>query len=204
MHHASPVDRLLDFLERSPTPWHAVTNMAERLEAAGYRRLDETQPWTLVAGERIYVTRNDASIIAMQLPKGRLDALRMIGAHTDSPGLHLKPHAAQRIGALAHGRRKFARKLHRGAVLAGGDRCDRIIVDHLQRVRVALAKRGVGSQVHYRPIYHHPYYRKQGFKVGMCPKAEWHAERTLSIPLYPTMTEEQVDTVIKAVLEVCP
>ncbi|MAX32465.1 aspartyl aminopeptidase [Onishia taeanensis] len=95
MHHASPVDRLLDFLERSPTPWHAVANMAERLEAAGYRRLDETQPWTLAAGERVYVTRNDASIIALQLPKGRLEALRMIGAHTDSPGLHLKPHAAQ-------------------------------------------------------------------------------------------------------------
>ncbi len=125
MHHASPVDRLLDFLERSPTPWHAVTNMAERLEAAGYRRLDETQPWTLVAGERIYVTRNDASIIAMQLPKGRLDALRMIGAHTDSPGLHLKPHAAQRsagwlqLGVQVYGGALLAPWFDRDLGLAG-------------------------------------------------------------------------------------
>jgi len=89
------VERLLDFLRRSPTPWHAVASMAARLEAAGFRRLDECEPWQLARGERVYVTRNDSSIIALQLPEGELDALRMIGAHTDSPGLRLKPNAAQ-------------------------------------------------------------------------------------------------------------
>ncbi|MBE0490396.1 MAG: M18 family aminopeptidase [Halomonas sp.] len=89
------VERLLDFLRRSPTPWHAVASMAARLEAAGYRRLDECKPWQLAPGEKVYVTRNDSSIIALQLPEGELDALRMIGAHTDSPGLRLKPSAAQ-------------------------------------------------------------------------------------------------------------
>jgi len=88
------LQRLLDFLHRSPTPWHATANMAARLEAAGFRRLDERQAWTLEPGERVYVTRNDSSIIALQLPEGRLEALRMIGAHTDSPGLRLKPNAA--------------------------------------------------------------------------------------------------------------
>lgn len=89
------IERLLDFLRRSPTPWHAAASMAARLEAAGFRRLDEREPWRLSPGERVYVTRNDSSIIALQLPEGELDALRMIGAHTDSPGLRLKPSAAQ-------------------------------------------------------------------------------------------------------------
>lgn len=89
------IERLLDFLRCSPTPWHAVASMASRLEAAGYRRLDEREPWRLAPGERVYVTRNDSSIIALQLPPGELSALRLIGAHTDSPGLRLKPSAAQ-------------------------------------------------------------------------------------------------------------
>ncbi|WP_192036541.1 M18 family aminopeptidase [Halomonas sp. YLGW01] len=125
MPNASPLDRLLDFLEHSPTPWHAVANMAAALDAAGYRRLDETAPWTLAPGERVYVTRNDSSIIALQLPKGRLEALRMIGAHTDSPGLHLKPHAAQRsagwlqLGVQVYGGALLAPWFDRDLGLAG-------------------------------------------------------------------------------------
>lgn len=88
------LERLLSFLQVSPTPWHATSNMSRRLEQAGYRRLEETQAWQVKPGERVYVTRNDSSIIALQLPKEKLTALRMIGAHTDSPGLRLKPNAA--------------------------------------------------------------------------------------------------------------
>ncbi|MDN3520028.1 M18 family aminopeptidase [Halomonas ramblicola] len=89
------LERLFDFLRRSPTPWHATANMAARLEAAGFRRLDEREAWQLAPGDRVFVTRNDSSIIALQLPEDGLSALRMIGAHTDSPGLRLKPNAAQ-------------------------------------------------------------------------------------------------------------
>ncbi|WP_104201723.1 M18 family aminopeptidase [Billgrantia saliphila] len=95
MSREARLERLLDFLHRSPTPWHAVAVMAERLDAAGFRRLDEAEPWQLAPGERIYATRNGSSVVALQLPRERLDALRMIGAHTDSPGLRLKPNAAQ-------------------------------------------------------------------------------------------------------------
>lgn len=94
MLHDLTLERLLSFLQASPTPWHAVANMARRLEKANFRRLDETQPWQIRPGERVYVTRNDSSIIALQLPDDKLQALRMIGAHTDSPGLRLKPNAA--------------------------------------------------------------------------------------------------------------
>ncbi|XKH59322.1 M18 family aminopeptidase [Halomonas sediminis] len=92
---ADGLARLCDFLEQSPTPWHATQCMAQRLEAAGFRRLEETAAWQLSPGERFYVTRNDSSIIAIQLPQGELQSLRMLGAHTDSPGLRLKPNAIQ-------------------------------------------------------------------------------------------------------------
>ncbi|MGM0613961.1 MAG: M18 family aminopeptidase [Pseudomonadota bacterium] len=91
------LDRLCGFLQASPTPWHATHTMAVRLEQAGYQRLQETASWQLEPGKRYYVTRNDSSIIAFQLPKkGALTDLRMVGAHTDSPGLRLKPNATQR------------------------------------------------------------------------------------------------------------
>ncbi|MGO2414270.1 MULTISPECIES: M18 family aminopeptidase [Cobetia] len=93
----SRVPALLDFLSVSPTPWHATATMAQRLEREGYRRLDETSNWQLVPGERAYVTRNDSSLIAFRLPDSHtaLTSLRMIGAHTDSPCLRLKPSPAQ-------------------------------------------------------------------------------------------------------------
>ncbi|MDW5378878.1 M18 family aminopeptidase [Halomonas sp. HP20-15] len=119
------LERLLTFLQRSPTPWHATANMARRLEQAGYRRLDETQAWTLSPGDRVYVTRNDSSLIALQLPAGKLEALRMIGAHTDSPGLRLKPNATQanrgwlQLGVEVYGGALLAPWFDRDLGLAG-------------------------------------------------------------------------------------
>lgn len=114
MANDSTLDRLLTFLRDSPTPWHATRNMRCRLEAAGFRWLDETQPWQLEAGARIVVTRNDSSLIALQLPQGKLESLRMIGAHTDSPGLRLKHNAA----ITEHGWLKLGVEVYGGALLA--------------------------------------------------------------------------------------
>jgi len=84
---------LIDFLKASPTPFHACTSLALRLEAAGYQRLDEREPWPSQPGGRYYVTRNDSSIIAVQLGRrSPLESgLRLVGAHTDSPCLRVKP-----------------------------------------------------------------------------------------------------------------
>ncbi|HWV08124.1 MULTISPECIES: M18 family aminopeptidase [unclassified Pseudomonas] len=84
---------LIDFLNASPTPFHATTSLAMRLEAAGYRYLDERAPWQTEAGGRYYVTRNDSSIIAFKLGKrSPVDGgIRLVGAHTDSPCLRVKP-----------------------------------------------------------------------------------------------------------------
>ena len=74
---------LLGFLDASPTPFHATRNMSMMCENAGFVKLDETEKWSLEVGQKYYVTRNDASIIAFTYPGG--DDYVMMGAHTDSP-----------------------------------------------------------------------------------------------------------------------
>lgn len=66
-----------------------------------------------------------------------------------------------------------------------------------------LVARGVGSQVHYIPIHLHPYYREQfGYKQGDFPHAERFYSQALSLPLYPKMTDAEVQRVIEAVRDV--
>lgn len=86
---------LLDFLRTSPTPFHATTNIATRLLAAGFIPLYEGDTWQLEPGKRYLVTRNDSSIIAFVYGKSPLleSGIRMLGAHTDSPCLKVKPRA---------------------------------------------------------------------------------------------------------------
>ncbi len=85
---------LLSFLQASPTPFHAVAEMAAQLQRAGFACLDEGQVWSLEPGGRYYVTRNDSSIIAFIYGRKALaeSGIRMSGAHTDSPCLKVKAH----------------------------------------------------------------------------------------------------------------
>ncbi len=85
---------LLDFLAASPTPFHAVATMSQRLEKSGFSCLDEANEWQLQVGGRYYVTRNDSSIIAFVYGRENIaeSGIRMVGAHTDSPCLRVKPH----------------------------------------------------------------------------------------------------------------
>lgn len=86
---------LLEFLHASPTPFHATKNIADKLLAAGFIPLYEGNTWQLVPGKRYLVTRNDSSIIAFVYGKSPLleSGIRMLGAHTDSPCLKVKPRA---------------------------------------------------------------------------------------------------------------
>jgi aspartyl aminopeptidase len=84
------LDDLLAFLDSSPSPWHAVQSTVERLD--GFERLDEAAAWTDVPAAG-YVVR-DGAIIAWRLPAGAADPaapFRLVGAHTDSPCLRVKP-----------------------------------------------------------------------------------------------------------------
>ncbi len=118
---------LLDFIDASPSPWHAVHTCEGRLQAAGYHRLEETERWQLQAGDRCYVVRGGSSIIAFIV--GHAPAvdvgLRLIGAHTDSPGLRLKPKPAEdaagmvRLGVEVYGGPILATFADRDLSLAG-------------------------------------------------------------------------------------
>ena len=83
----------IDFIKQSPTPFHATQSMAAALTDAGFVGLDEGASWSLKSGERYFVCRNDSSIIAFKLGKGALSetGFKMVGAHTDSPCLKVKP-----------------------------------------------------------------------------------------------------------------
>jgi aspartyl aminopeptidase len=87
---------LLDFIDASPTPWHAVQETIRRLRAAGFRALDEREKWQLSPGDKVYVVRAGTSIAAFQLGSEPVDraGFRLVGAHTDSPNLRLKPNPA--------------------------------------------------------------------------------------------------------------
>jgi len=90
MNHSDTNQQLADFIQASPTPFHATHNMVERLLAAGFERLDERSDWQLKPDGRYLVTRNDSSLIAFTL--GALESgIRLVGAHTDSPCLRVKP-----------------------------------------------------------------------------------------------------------------
>ncbi len=85
---------LIDFLAASPTPFHAVEQMAMCLSRAGFTQLHEADAWQLVPGGRYFTTRNDSSLIAWSMPVQRglaESGFRMVGAHTDSPCLKVKP-----------------------------------------------------------------------------------------------------------------
>lgn len=90
---ADRVADLLGFLDRSPTPYHAVAECVRRLSVAGFRALREEEVWSLEPDARRYVVRADGSLLAFQV--GRESpaeaGFRIVGAHTDSPNLRLKP-----------------------------------------------------------------------------------------------------------------
>ncbi|MDY0277772.1 MAG: UDP-4-amino-4,6-dideoxy-N-acetyl-beta-L-altrosamine transaminase [Acholeplasma sp.] len=66
----------------------------------------------------------------------------------------------------------------------------------------ALLAENIGVNVHYLPVYLHPYYTNLGYKEGLCPNAEYLYERIITLPLFPSMTDDDVNDVIHAVKEV--
>ncbi len=86
---------LFGFLDTSPTPYHALKNQIASFELHGFQRLVESDSWRLESGQAYYVSRNDSSLIAFVY--GQDDpvssGIRILGAHTDSPCLKVKPNA---------------------------------------------------------------------------------------------------------------
>ncbi|WDV53082.1 M18 family aminopeptidase [Streptomyces coeruleorubidus] len=106
-------DDLMTFLAASPSPYHAVATAAERLEKAGFRQVAETDAWDGTKGGK-YVLRGGA-IVAWYVPEGAAPhtPFRIVGAHTDSPNLRVKPLP----DSGAHGWRQVAVEIYGGPLL---------------------------------------------------------------------------------------
>ena len=71
-----------------------------------------------------------------------------------------------------------------------------------RRIFDDLRAENIGVNLHYIPVYRQPYFQQMGFKVGYCPQAEKYYTEAISLPLYPTMSEEQQGKVIKSLKKV--
>lgn len=105
---------LLEYLQQSPTPFHATVNMATMLANSGFSELNEAEAWRLKPG-KYFVTRNQSSIIAFVLGKENPaeTGIRMSGAHTDSPCLKVKP----RPETFSHGYLQLGVEVYGGVLL---------------------------------------------------------------------------------------
>jgi len=106
---------LLDFLAASVSPFHAVECMKAMLLIKGYAELKETDVWQINPGGKYFITRNDSSIVAIKLGENELSesGIRMVGAHTDSPCLKVKPNPE----LVKHGYGQLGVEVYGGALL---------------------------------------------------------------------------------------
>jgi aspartyl aminopeptidase len=121
------VESLLQYVDASPTPFHAVAESARRLREAGFRELDEGEAWSLPPGTRAFATRNGSSLVAFicgQRPAAEAGFLA-VGAHTDSPNLRIKPvpdltrHGYRQLGVEVYGGVLLTTWIDRDLSLAG-------------------------------------------------------------------------------------
>lgn len=82
--------KLFEYIEKSPTAFHAVENTASILENNGYERLCEGEKWSLKEGKGYFVTRNGSSLIAFKIPSKDFRGFMMTAAHSDSPSFKIK------------------------------------------------------------------------------------------------------------------
>lgn len=106
---------LCDFIGKSPTPFHAVEQMQKSLLAAGFIQLQEQEKWNLDAGGKYFVTRNGSSIIAVVVGDTDVveNGVHIVGAHTDSPCLKVKPNADMH----RHGYHQLGLEVYGGVLL---------------------------------------------------------------------------------------
>ena len=110
-------ENMLQYLNDSPTAYHAVENAVMMLKNHAFQELKETEKWSLHAGGRYFVVKNHSCIIAFTVGDGDLarEGFRIIGAHTDSPGLKIKPGACT---VTADGYVKLNVEVYGGAILS--------------------------------------------------------------------------------------
>lgn len=81
---------MLEFIEKSPSCFHAIANVKMILAEAGFQELSEKKAWKIIPGGKYYVTRNDSSLIAFQIPTEAVCGFHIVASHCDSPSFKVK------------------------------------------------------------------------------------------------------------------
>ena len=96
MQQTQYITELIDYIHSSPTAFHAVSSAVKLFEQNGFIRLHEQEVWNLLPEGKYFVTRNDSSLIGFTWCANQgTSSLQMVGAHTDSPCLKVKPNPVQ-------------------------------------------------------------------------------------------------------------
>ena len=90
MEYLNTAQELLDFIMRCKSPFHVVKEAGDLLNENGYTKLEETKEWSLVPGGKYYVTRNESSVIAFQIPESAFSSYQIIASHSDCPTFKVK------------------------------------------------------------------------------------------------------------------
>lgn len=101
---ATACTRLLEFIDASPSPYHAVEASRKMLDAAGFTEVAEGDSWRLTAGQGYYTVRGGKSLIAWRQGNGQVSehGYRVIAAHTDSPALKLRQKPGMKVRGLSY------------------------------------------------------------------------------------------------------
>jgi aspartyl aminopeptidase len=177
---------LLDYIDASPSPWHAASTTAAVLNDNGFEQLLEGERWALKKLGRYYVVRDDSSIIAFTVGSNDIaqDGFRLIGAHTDSPGLRVKPKpdikqgAFSRVGVEVYGGPILATFTDRDLSLAG-------------RVHVSSNGSTVSKLVHFKK----PFLRLPNLAIHMNAKVNTDGlklNKQTELPLMLAIANEQL------------
>ena len=89
------IPELLQFIRRSPSCYHAISNFEEMLSRQGYTLLPEQERWALEPGGKYYTLRNGSTLLAFRIPEHPTGGFLMSAAHADSPSFKLKENAEQ-------------------------------------------------------------------------------------------------------------
>lgn len=137
------VKHLLDFIDNSPSPWHAVASVEAAMQKFQFVRLDETAKWTLQAGGRYYVVRDDSSIVLFVVGRKAPaeSGFKIVGAHTDSPGFRIRPNGATVSDGLA----RLGVEIYGGPILATFTDRDLSLAGRISFV-------GDGKQLAHKPV----------------------------------------------------
>ncbi len=198
----SQASQLIEFIDASPTPFHAVQTVVNRLKTAQFVELQESEIWEMQPGGRYYVIREDATIAAWIMGRvaPALAGLQIIGWHTDSPNLRIKPNPEvttcgyHQVGVEMYGGVLLTTWTDRDLSLAG-----RVLVQQDQTIRKHFVKVE-------RPLLRIPqlaiHLNREVNKTGLLLNAQKHLPPILA--LETENSKHPLKTVLAETLEVEP